>query len=215
MIRGLARILILHAVVSFRVRGQIVSQKPPESANSRKKKFPPNSPHFCHSQDDASIDASRSEGCRSIGSMPVVFYAGRGLNPRPASTDIKPTQRNHPAIPRAFQNNRIHGLSSPSAPLPLRRTPRHLRNPKNPLRMRHHHRNPPVLRTKPRPAPCRTIRIIRIRLRRLPPESAKLRKKFAANFPRFFFKIGYNPPRNQSEFFDSENQKERNPCIGK
>ena len=43
MIRGLARILILHAIVSFRVRGQIVSQKPPESANFRKKKFPPNS----------------------------------------------------------------------------------------------------------------------------------------------------------------------------
>ena len=159
---------------------------------------PPNTPR------NSKPGKSPPPQCRS---MPV-----GGCTPdRHPSTDIKPTQRNHPAIPRAFQNNRIHGLSSPS----------------------HSAGRHDICETRKTRSGCGIITATRPSAEQNPAPppaepfglsgyasvaSPRIRQIAKKNSPRIspvFFKIGYNPPRNQSEFFDSENQKERNPCIGK
>ena len=129
-------------------------------------------------------------------------------------TDIKPTQRNHPAIRRAFQNNRIHGLSSPSAP--SHSAGRHdiceTRKTRSGCGIITATR--PSAEQKPAPPPAEPFGLSGY----ASVASPRIRQIAKKNSPRIspvFFKIGYNPPRNQSEFFDSENQKERNPCIGK
>ena len=280
MIRGLARILILHAVVSFRVRGQIVSQKPPESANFRKKKFPPRIPPIFVipktmpvSMPVDRIDAGRIL-CRSGVEPPTGTIHPRQIPPTTPNPESHPppqcvnsgvalcrsgveppTGTIHPRqIPPATPNPESHPLpnagqcrSEVAPPTGIHRPTSNQRSVITPPSPAHskttastdYHPPPtppdattsakpekpapdaasspqparPPNKTPPRPLPNHSD--YPDTPPSPPPESAKLRKKIRREFPPFFFKIGYNPPRNQSEFFDSENQKERNPCIGK
>ena len=85
----------------FGCADRLYHKNPPNPPISEKKNFPPEFPPFL------SFPRRCQYRCQSIGGMPVVFYAGRGLNPRPErSTPAKypatPNPESHP-LPNAGQ----------------------------------------------------------------------------------------------------------------